>query len=117
MRRQLFTTGLVSLTTIVGLYGTAETASNRILLENEKVRVVERLIPPDGVRGRHEREFDQVIVFIIDCTYERVDPETGEKTVRHRQAGDTIWHSKGEQAPELINRSGKTMHSIIVNLK
>src|SRR5690242_7161529 len=76
---------------------------SKVLLENAKVRVSELTSPAGSVRERGKRPTDQVIVFLDDCAYERVDPATGEKTVRKRKSGDVIWHDKGEDAPQLRN--------------
>ena len=57
-------------------------------------------------RGRAaSAQHDQVIVFLDDCRYERLDPQTGQKTIRERKSGDVIWHDKGEDAPQLTNRA------------
>ncbi len=86
-------------------------------LENAKVKVVEIVSPPGGVRPRGIRATDQVIVFLDDCRYERTDPKTGEKTIRERKAGDVIWHSKGEDAPQLVNRGTKPYRQIVIEIK
>lgn len=86
-------------------------------LENAKVKVTEIVSPPGVPRTRHIRQADQVIVFLDDCRYERTDPQTGEKTVRERKAGDVIWHSKGEDAPQLVNAGSKPYRQLVIELK
>ena len=63
------------------------------------------------------RPADEVIVFLDDCRYERIDPATGEKTIRERKAGDVIWHDKGEDAPQLTNAGTKPYRSLVIELK
>ena len=86
--------------------------------------MTERSIPAGGVRVTYERPTDQVIVFLNDTKYERIDPKTGEKIERSRKAGDTIWHfkgesagTKGESAPKLVNIDDEPFRSLIIALK
>ena len=51
-----------------------------VLLENVRVEVTERVMDPGAVRETQIRPTDQVIVFLNEAEYERVDPDTGEKT-------------------------------------
>jgi len=88
-----------------------------VKLENARVRVREVISPPGGVRERGVRGSDQVIVFLDDCRYERTDPQTGQKTIRERKSGDVIWHSKGEDAPQLVNAGTKPYRTLVIELK
>ena len=60
---------------------------------------------------------DQVIVFLNDTKYERIDSKTGETIERARKGGDVIWHFKGESAPKLVNIDDKPFRSLIIALK
>ncbi len=91
--------------------------SREVKLENKKVRVIEMDYKPGEPRTRSIRPADQVIVFLDDSRYERVDPDTGAKTVRTRKSGDVIWHNKGEVSPQLTNLGSKTYRTIVVELK
>jgi hypothetical protein len=93
------------------------TLPSQVKLENAKVKVVEITSPPGAPRERHVRESDQVIVFLDDSRYERTDSATGEKTVRERKSGDVIWHSKGEDAPRLVNLGSKPFRTVVIELK
>jgi hypothetical protein len=86
-------------------------------LENPKVKVSEVLYEPGVARERYIRPTDQVIVFLDDCEYERIDSKTGEKTIRKRKSGEVIWHDKGEDAPVLINKGAKPYRTLVVELK
>jgi hypothetical protein len=86
-------------------------------LDNPKVHVTEVTSGVKGVRPRGVRGADQVIVFLDDCRYERIDPVTGEKTIRERKSGDVIWHDKGEDAPQLTNVGTKPYRTIVIELK
>jgi len=90
---------------------------SKVLLDNAKVRVTEITSPAGGVRERGVRATDQVIVFLDDCCYERIDPTTGAKTIRERKSGDVIWHDKGEDAPQLTNAGAKPYRQVVIELK
>ncbi|MCP5114219.1 MAG: hypothetical protein GY953_25600 [bacterium] len=89
----------------------------RILLENARVRVKEFTYPPGAKRERYIRPTDQVIVFLDDCHYERTDSKTGDKIERRRKAGEVIWHSRAEDAPELENLGGEAYRTLTIELK
>jgi len=106
------------LAVIAGAYfaGRADVARN-VKLENTRVRVLEMDYKPGEPRIRSIRPADQVIVFLDDSRYERVDPDNGQKTVRTRKSGDVIWHNKGEVSPQLTNLGKQTYRTIVVELK
>lgn len=89
----------------------------QVKLENARVKVSSLTYEPGVPRERHVRASDQVIVFLDDCKYERTDPVTGKKEIRERKSGDTIWHSKGEDAPVLVNAGDKTYRTLLIELK
>jgi len=91
--------------------------ASSLKFENAKVQVTEVTYAPGEPRPRGVRQHDQVIVFLDDCRYERVDPQTGQKTIRERKSGDVIWHDKGEDAPQLTNQGKKPYRTIVVELK
>ncbi|MFQ5929015.1 MAG: hypothetical protein ACE5MK_04910 [Acidobacteriota bacterium] len=95
----------------------AQEVTRRIVLENARVQVTERVIPPGGVRAQYVRASDQVIVFLNDATYERTDSKTGQKTIRKRKSGDVIWHQRGELAPKLVNVDQEAFRSLVIALK
>ena len=88
-----------------------------VKLENKRVRISELMYAPGVPRERSIRQTDQVIVFLDDCRYERLDSETKEKTVRVRKAGEVIWHDKGEDAPQLTNLGTKPYRTLVLELK
>ena len=89
----------------------------KVLLEKVRVRVSEVTYEPGVPRPRYLRPTDQVIVFLDDCRYERTDSATGEKTIRERKAGETIWHDRTEDAPVLINLGSKPYRTLVIELK
>ena len=89
----------------------------QVKLENAKVHVTEVTYAPGTPRERSIRAHDQVIVFLDDCRYERLDSQTKEKTVRERKSGDVIWHDKGEDAPRLTNLGARPYRTLVVELK
>ena len=102
-----------SLTALAMWAGVAATMK----LENPKVKVSQMVYEPGVPRERYTRPTDQVIIFMDDCEYERIDSATGEKTIRKRKSGDVIWHDKGEDAPVLINKGKNPYRTIVVELK
>lgn len=94
-----------------------EAPTRRTVLENPRVEVIERSIPPGGERVPYVRPADQVIVFLNDAEYERIDAQTGETIVRRRKGGDVIWHDKGENAPKLVNVGDEPFRSLIIQIR
>ncbi len=90
---------------------------SKVKLENPRVKVTEVTYLPGVARPRSIRATDQVIVFVDDCRYERIDSKTGEKTVRQRKAGDVIWHDKGEDAPQLTNLGQRPYRTLVVEIR
>jgi len=86
-------------------------------LDNPRVRVTQLDYDPGKPRARSIRPADQVIVFLDDSRYERIDPDTGAKEIRLRKSGDVIWHHKGEVAPVLTNLGQKTYRTLVIDLK
>lgn len=87
------------------------------LLENVRATVTEVVYEPGKPRARYIRPTDQLIVFLDDCRYERIDSKTGEKTVRERKSGEVISHDRGEDAPVLTNLGSKPYRTLVVELK
>lgn len=88
-----------------------------VVLENDRVRITERIVAPGGERPPYIRPTDQVIVFLNDTEYERIDAETGEKSVRGRAGGEVLWHDAGENAPKLVNVHKDPFRSLVIELK
>lgn len=88
-----------------------------VKLDNKRVRVKEITYQPGVARERYIRPTDQVIVFLDDSKYQRIDSATKEKTVRERKSGDIIWHDKGEDAPVLTNLGTKPYRTLVIELK
>ena len=93
------------------------TLPSKIKLENDHVRIREVTYLPGVARERSIRPTNQVIVFLDDCRYQRLDSTTGEKTVRERKSGDAIWHDKGEDAPQLINLGSQPYRTLVIEMK
>jgi hypothetical protein len=88
-----------------------------VKLDNKRVRVSELIYAPGAPRERFIRPTDEVIVFLDDSRYERIDSQTREKTIRERKSGDIIWHDKGEDAPQLTNLGKKPYRTLVIELK
>src|SRR5437660_164013 len=112
MRKWIF------LLAVAGAYvaGRADAPAN-VKLQNARVTVRELDYEPGKPRAKSIRGSDQVIVFLDDSRYERIDPDSGAKEIRTRKSGDVIWHNKGEVAPVLTNLDKKTYRTLVVELK
>ncbi len=119
MRKIIWTAVISSLATVAGMQSlhSREATTWRTVLDNPRVEVIDRSIPPGGERVPYVRPADQVIVFLNDTRYERIDAETGENIFRGRKSGDVIWHDKGEKAPQLVNVDDEPFRSLIIQLK
>lgn len=96
-------------------YG-GETISSKPVLENTRVAVTEVTLPPGAERKPYTRPSDQVIVFLDEADYESTDA-AGKKLVKHRRAGEVIWHDKGEAAPLLVNTGKRPYRNLVIALK
>ncbi len=110
MKRAILLTALLSSLATIG-------AMQSVGLDNKRVKVSTITYQPGVPRERYIRPTDQVIVFLDDCKYQRIDSKSGEKTVRERKSGEVIWHDKGEDAPVLINLGDKPYRSLLIELK
>ena len=118
MKTILVTALLSSLGTLTAWQALGAAGITRaVKLENAKVAAVEITHPPGVSREAHVRQTDQVIVFLDNCQYERLDPKTGEKRMVTRKAGEVIWHDKGESAPQLTNAGNAPYRTVVVELK
>jgi hypothetical protein len=100
-----------------GRAGRAQDVVRNLALENARVRVSRLDYLPGTPREKSVRAADQVIVFLDDSRYERIDPVSGAKEIRTRKSGDVIWHDKGEIAPVLTNVEKKTYRTLVIELK
>src|SRR5262245_29360022 len=118
MRRIILTAALSTAATLLVVWSlpAAGLVKEEVKIENRRVTVTETSNPAGVARDPYVRPSDQVIVFLDDCSYDRIDPKTGAATRVNRKAGDVIWHDKGEQAPKLDNK-GKAYRTVIIGLK
>jgi hypothetical protein len=112
----LFLLGLAAGFGLSARSSTLKTPSVKTMLENSRVLVSQMVYEKGASRGTHRRQNDQVIVFVNDAQYEVVGPD-GKKETRTRKAGEVIWHSRGETAPNLTNTGGSPYRTIVINLK
>jgi uncharacterized protein YcnI len=111
------TTVISSALTLLTVGALAFAPTSAVKLENAKVKASMVTYMPGVPRERYIRPTDQVIVFMDDCKYQRIDSKTGEKTIRERKSGEVIWHDKGEDAPVLINLGSKPYRTLTIELK
>ena len=84
--------------------------------EKNNVRVREVVFEPGVPRPSYTRPTDQIVVFLDDCRFERVDAVTGERLLRERKSGEVLWHDKGELAPTLINAGSTPYRTLLIEL-
>jgi len=94
-----------------------EKTTRNVKLENARVRLTQLDYEPGKPREKSIRPADQVIVFLDDSRYERIDPDSGAKEVRTRKSGDVIWHNKGDDAPVLTNIGNKPYRTLVIEVK
>src|SRR5215475_11422618 len=119
MQLKLTVTALLSSSlTVLALWASGmANLPSAVKLENQRVKVSEVTYNPGVARERYIRPTDQLIIFLDNCKYERIDSVTHEKTVWERKSGDVIWHNKGEDAPVLTNLDSKPYRTLVVELK
>ena len=89
----------------------------KILEDNCRARVTEVVYEPGVRRESYLRPTDQIVVFLDDCTFDRIDPVDGEISHRTRNSGEMIWHEKGELAPVLINTGDRPYRTLLIEIK
>ena len=102
---------------VAGRAAAPQGVTRSVKLENARVRVTQVDYLPGQPREKSLRPSDQVIVFLDDSRYERIDPDTGAKEIRTRKSGEVIWHNKGEVAPVLTNTDKRTYRELVIELK
>lgn len=119
--KHIILTAVISSALTLGVVHLAGAKNNgyaeKVVMDNARVEVTDRVMEVGGFRDTHVRATDQVIVFLDESSYDRVDAKTGAVTRQTRKAGEVLWHFKGENAPKLINRGGKPMRSLLIALK
>ena len=119
MKKLVLTAVVSSAVTLLAVYCLAATGkiTQAVKLEKPRVTVTEITHPVGVPREPYVRPTDQVIVFLDDCAYDRVDAKTSQKTRVARKSGEVIWHDKGENAPTLINAGSKPYRTLVIALK
>jgi quercetin dioxygenase-like cupin family protein len=93
----------------------APAVSRKVVLENDRVNVVEITVEPGGVIPRHRHERDAVIVTLEGEKLEEILPD-GNRNVRELKPGGASWRAKGHEHEE--RNTGKTRIRVyIIELK
>ena len=119
MKKTALTALLSSVATLLVVYAlpAPDKLPEVVKLEKPRVTVTEITALPGVPREPYVRPTDQVIVFLDDSTYDRVDAATGARRAVRRKSGEVIWHDKGEQAPRLINTGSGPYRTLVIALK
>lgn len=86
------------------------------MIDNPRARVSSVLYQPGVRRESHIRATDQIVVFLDDCKFDRIDAETGAVQQRSRRSGEVLWHAKGELAPVLVNTGERAFRTLLIEL-
>ncbi|GEM_PF-6962766 len=85
----------------------------RVVLENDKVRVIELTVPPNAHTGVHSHG-DSFVYFLTPNTSRMPDAKgPGEKLTR--QAGEAVWI--GPVRHDTVNAGTNTTRTLVVELK
>lgn len=112
----IFTAGLTVGMALAGQQGAGEKGQAKTLLDNQRVTVTEMTMTAGARRAPYTRPTDQIIVFLDEADYTATDG-AGQQQVKHRAAGEIVWHNKGEAAPLLVNTGKKPYRNLVVALK
>jgi hypothetical protein len=117
--KRIFATAVLSSAATALVLWAADMAKlpGTVKLENDRVKITEVVYKPGVPRERYTRPTDQIIVFLEDSRYERIDSKTKEKTIRERKSGEVLWHDKGEDAPVLTNLGTKPYRTLLIEMK
>lgn len=86
----------------------------KLLLENERVRVMEILLDPGQKSPMHNHPDDHVVYVNSDAKFRLSFPD-GKSTEIDLKAGQTVWMEAGPHETENV---GKTKgHNIVIELK
>ena len=91
-------------------------AAVKVVFENPRVAVREITIPVSGIRPARLRDTDEVVFFCQESHYQAVNAD-GSKEPRDRKPGTVVFHTKGEQAPNLINHGKAPVKYFSMSLK
>jgi hypothetical protein len=90
--------------------------SVKVAFENARVAVKVIDLPPGARRPARARPTDEVVLFCEEAHYQAIDAD-GHQEPRDRAPGTVVWHTKGEQAPTLVNTSHRAVHYYGISLK
>ena len=92
--------------------GKSPLQSERVLLENDKVRVLEYVSKPSGgVCGLDRHSHPAHVTIVLEAARDRMTPEGGKPEVADLKAGDVFW-SEAEAHTDV--NIGKTDSRLIV---
>jgi beta-alanine degradation protein BauB len=85
----------------------------KVLLENEKVQVVEAQFKPGAVNKMQDR-LPRVVYYVTDAHFKVSSPD-GKTVERHLKAGSVAW--RPQDTTEVVNAGKKDVRLIITYLK
>jgi len=88
---------------------------NRIIFENDLVRVWELAVEPGKSKGLHRHDLPYVIVPMTEGDIEIVSVD-GKSYRPHDRIGEAVWRDAGE-VHDLHNRGNATYRNVLVEIK
>ncbi|MCI0655742.1 MAG: cytoplasmic protein [Acidobacteria bacterium] len=90
--------------------------SERVLLENDKVRVLEYVSKPSGgVCGVDRHSHPAHVTIVLEAARDRMTPEGGKPEVADLKAGDVFWSEAETHTDVNIGKSDSRL--IVVEIK
>jgi quercetin dioxygenase-like cupin family protein len=86
----------------------------KVVLENERVRVIEIEVAPGASTGMHSHAGDQVVVFLSGGQATQTNADGSTRTM-DRKAGDVAF--SGPVTHDTMNSGKKKVHTLVIELK
>ncbi|QSX78899.1 cupin domain-containing protein [Agrilutibacter solisilvae] len=86
----------------------------KVVLDNDKVRVIELNMPPGATTGVHSHEGDSMVVFLSGGSATQTQADGSTKTL-DRKPGDVMW--SGPATHETKNTGKKPTRTLVIELK
>ena len=87
----------------------------KLLLENDRVRVREIVLPPGSSTGQHTHQFPELAYVVTDGSLGLSAPGS-EPVVEHWRAGEARWREAGA-THELTNAGVEPMRVLAIDVK
>jgi quercetin dioxygenase-like cupin family protein len=86
----------------------------KVVLENERVRVIEITVPPGGSTGMHSHAGDQLVVFLSGATGMQQMADGTQKAM-NRKPGEVAWNTPVTH--DTKNTGQQPVRTLVIELK